>query len=219
MRFRSLLLSAFAAIVAGTIGVSATQISLVSGPQPAADLSSIINGLIVQINAAAGFSQFSNTVQPSPRNFNTCGTAAQLAADGNNSTPASTSVYVAEVFVPVNVVATGVATFNGSAGTDNRIVGLYSKTGTLLATSISTAAGNNDEYQRIAFSAPITVTGPGTYYIAQSYAGNTARFNTFAVGSCGAGEITTQVFANGLPASITPPTTFTTALGPIAALY
>lgn len=158
---------------------------------------------------------------PSPRNIATCGTAAQLAADGNDSTPASTSVYVAEVFVPYRTTVTGIAALNGSAGTDARTVSLYKVVGTVgtkIAQSATTAAGTNDAYQRIAFTAPIVID-TGVYYVGIAFASTTARFNTFAVGSCGAGEITGQVYANGPPTTITPPTTFTTALGPIASLY
>lgn len=171
-------------------------------------------------------------LRPSPRNINTGAQGAQLAADGNNSTPATTELYVAEIFVPATVLVTGIAVFNGSDVTDNVKAGLYDVNGTLLRATASTAGSGADSYQRIAFATDgagaaattIVLPGPGTYYIGTCYAGTTSRFNTFAVGNFGAGKITSLVFATNFAAAgtaltITPPTTFTTALGPIAGLY
>jgi hypothetical protein len=170
--------------------------------------------------------------RPSPRVLNTGNQGAQLAADGNNSTPVSTELYVAEIFVPFTVTATGIAVFNGSDVTDNVKAAIYDVNGTLLRATASTAGSGTDAYQRVAFATDgagaaattITLPGPATYYIATCYASNTSRFNTFAVGNFGAGKITSLVFATNFAAAgtaltITPPTTFTTALGPIASLY
>jgi hypothetical protein len=171
-------------------------------------------------------------VRASARPFHTGNQGAQLAADGNNSTPATTELYVAEIFIPCTVLATGIAVFNGSDTTDNVKAGIYDVNGVLLRATASTAGGTADSYQRIAFATDgagaaattIVLVGPATYYIGTCYAGTTSRFNTFAVGNFGAGKITTLVFATNFAAAgtaltITPPTTFTTALGPIASLY
>lgn len=155
----------------------------------------------------------------SGRTFATCGTPATLAADGNNSTPATTSVYVAEVFVPANFTSTGIAAFNGSDATDSITGSLYNSAGTLIAQTADTQMSGTDAYQRVPWTAAVALKGPGIYYLGVAFDGTTTRFNTFAVGNCGAGQITGQVYANGPPASITVPTTFTTALGPIASLY
>jgi hypothetical protein len=168
--------------------------------------------------------------RPSPRAFHTGNQGAQLAADGNNSTPATTELYVAEMYVPVTCLVTGVGVFNGSDTTDNVKIGLYDVNGVLLRATASTAGGTADSYQRIAFATDgtgaaattIVLPGPGTYYIGTCYAGTTSRFNTFAVGNFGAGKITSLVFATNFASTaltITPPTTFTTALGPIVSLY
>lgn len=175
---------------------------------------------------------FAGVARPSPRNFNTGNQGAQLAADGNNSTPVSTELYLAEMFVPVTVLSTGAAVFNGSDVTDNIKVGLYDASGTLLRATASTAGAGPDGYQRIpwatdgagAAATTLVVVGPGTYYIGTCYASNTSRYNTFAVGNFGAGKITSLVFATNFAAAgtaltVTVPTTFTTALGPIAGLY
>lgn len=169
---------------------------------------------------------------PSARTFATGGRGAMNTADGNNSTPVVTELYVAEVFVPVSSTITGIAVFNGSDCTDNLKAGLYDASGTLLRGTATTAGGTADTYQRIAFATDgagaaattISLVGPATYYIATCYVGTTSRFNTFAVGNFGAGKITSLVYATNFAAAgtaltITPPTTFTTALGPIASLY
>lgn len=176
------------------------------------------------LDAGAGF-------RPSARCWNTGNQGAQLAADGNNSTPgATTELYVCEVYVGATCLVTGIAIFNGSDVTDNIKVGLYDANGVLLRASAATAGAGADSYQRIPFAldganaaaTTIVLPGPGTYYVASCYAGTTSRFNTFAVGNFGAGKITGLVYATNFATTaltITPPTTFTTALGPIASLY
>jgi hypothetical protein len=168
--------------------------------------------------------------RPSPRMFHTGNQGAQLAADGNNSTPVTTELYVAELFVPATCFATGIAVFNGSDVTDNVKVALYDSAGNLLRASASTAGSGVDSYQLVPFATgptgaaatTVVLPGPATYYVGTCYAGTTSRFNTFAVGSFGGGKITGLVFATNFASTaltITPPTTFTTALAPIASLY
>lgn len=177
--------------------------------------------------------QFSSAKSaPSARGFATGGRGAINTADGGNSTPVSTELYVAEIFVPVSCLVTGIAVFNGSDVTDNVKAGLYNSAGTLLRGTASTAGAGADTYQLVPFATDgagaaattILLVGPGTYYIGTCYASNTSRYNTHQVGAFGAGKITTLVFATNFAAAgtaltITPPTTFTTALGPIASLY
>jgi hypothetical protein len=176
------------------------------------------------IDFGAGF-------RASPRVFHTGNQGAQLAADGNNSTPgATTELYVAEMFVACTCLVTGVAVFNGSDVTDNVKIGLYDSNGTLLRGTASTAGSGADSYQRVPFATDgagaaattILLPGPGTYYIGTCYAGTTSRFNTFAVGNFGAAALTGKVFATNFASTaltIAVPTTFTTAVGPIASLY
>jgi hypothetical protein len=193
-------------------------ISLLTGPQIPADLKSILNGLIQNINGNAGGVAGVSGVQVSPRSVNAGGGSAVLAADGNNSTPVITETYISEIFVPCNMLVTGVAVFNGSDVTGNVLVGLGSAAGAVLATSAATAGSGTDAYQLVPFTATLNVTGPATYYILTMYSSGTARYNTFAVGKHGVGVHTGQVFATGFTA-FTPPTTFTTVIGNIAGLY
>ncbi len=177
------------------------------------------------------FARCNGGSRPSPRCLSSGNSGAMDTANGNNSTPASTELYVAEMFIPFTVLLTGLAVFNGSDTTDNVKLALYDSAGNLLRATASTAGGTADTYQRIAFAtdglgaaATTLVVPTGTYFVASCYASNTSRFNTFAVGNFGAGKITSLVFATNFAAAgtaltITPPTTFTTLLGPIISPY
>jgi hypothetical protein len=149
---------------------------------------------------------------------NAGGTSAVLAADGNNSTPVITEVYISEIFVFCNMLVMGVAVFNGSDVTGNIKVGLGSSAGAVLATSAATAGSGTDAYQLVPFTATYNALGPARYYILTFYSSGTARYNTFAVGKHGVGVQTAQTFNTGFTA-FTPPTTFTTVVGNIAGLY
>jgi hypothetical protein len=149
---------------------------------------------------------------------NAGGTAAIDAAQGVNSTPVVTEVYISEIFVPCNMLVTGVAVFNGSDVTGNIKVGLGSATGAVLATSASTAGSGTDAYQLVPFTATLNVLGPARYYILTFYDSGTARYNTFHVGKHGVGVQTAQTYATGFTA-FTAPTTFTADIGNIAGLY
>jgi hypothetical protein len=184
-------------------------------------------------NTASGIDMalLAGGVRPSPRNIHTGGNPAQLAADGNNSTPVITEIYLAEIFVPFTVLATGIAVFNGSDATDSVKCALYDANGTLIRATADTQVSGTDAYQRHAFATgptgaaatTVDLIGPGTYYIGCIYDGTTSRFNTHAVGNFGAGKLTGHVYATAFISTalsgLTMPTTFTTALGPIASLY
>lgn len=174
----------------------------------------------------------SSGARPSPRLCHTGGVGAQLAADGNNSTPVITEVYLTEVFVPATMLLTGIAVFNGSDVTGSLKVGLFNAAGTLVRASAAagTAGSGTDAYQLIPFAldgANVAATtyvaaGPATYYVGVTYSSATARYNTHAVGAFGASVVTSTVFATAFSTTtltVTVPTTFTTAVGNIASLY
>jgi hypothetical protein len=153
------------------------------------------------------------------RLIHTGGNPASVNTDGTDSTPVNTEVYIAEVFVPANTTVTGVSIFNGSAVAGNLKVGLANSSGTVVATSASTAQTGTDSYQRVAFTGTYAAVGPATYYVLAFFDTNTTpRFNTHTFGDFGASKQTGQTYATGFT-TITPPTTFTTALAPIASLY
>lgn len=162
--------------------------------------------------AAGGFTA-------SPRLVHSGGNPATVSTDGTDATPSTTETYIVEIFVPCNMTATGVAIFNGSNVTGNRTIGLADSTGAPMtgAKSASTAGSGTDAYQLVPFAAPINLVGPATYFVQVQFSSATARFNTHTVGSFGASKQTGQTY--GTFASFTPPTTFTTGLGPICSLY
>lgn len=210
------LLAALSAIVfTGVLALAATNLSLdgnltVGGTTATTGAYTPTGGLA----AAGGFTA-------SPRNFGTCGTngaAVGATSAFTNQTPVITEVYIAEVFVPLNVTVTGVAALNGTVASGNLKVGLFNSSGTLLATSASTASSGTTAYQLVPFTAPLAVVGPATYYVGTFYDNTTVRATALTTGSCGASKQTGQVYATGFT-TITPPTTFTTALGPVANLY
>jgi hypothetical protein len=165
------------------------------------------------ISAAGGFTA-------APRCIHTGGVTVTQTTDGNDTTPVITETYIAEVFVPANMSITGIAIFNGSAvGTDKLVAALYDSTGAVVANSAlaGVTATGTDTFQRLPFTAPYSARGPATYYVGLQVNGTTYRFNSHIAGNFGASKKTTEVF--GTLTTITPPTTFTTAVGPIASLY
>lgn len=175
---------------------------------------------------AGGFVVRRNTTL-SPRMVHTGGEPAIATTSGTDATPVITEIYLCEVYIPHACAVNGVAIFNGSAVTDDVKVGLYDESGTLLATNATGGAGTTqagtDAYQRIPFTAALQISGPKTCYVGLIFDGTTSRFNTHTVGNFGAGKLTGHVYATAMETTATSglamPTTFTTALGPIASLY
>ena len=156
----------------------------------------------------------------SPRVLHTGGLPARVSTDGTNATPVTTETYIAEVFVPCNMTITGGSVMNGATvGTDKGFVYLCDSTGAVVANSATAGATTSgaDAYQDYAFTAAYAAKGLATYYLCYQMNGTTDRYNAHPFGRFGAGKKTSTVF--GTAAAITPPTTFTADLGPIATLY
>jgi hypothetical protein len=155
-------------------------------------------------------------IAASPRCVHTGDMPARVSTDGTDTTPVITEQYMAECRVPFLTTVTGIAVFNGSVASGNISVGLYDANGYLLGKSASTAMSGTDAYQKVDLAAAVDVPA-GTYYVALQVDNTTARFNTHTLGTFGAGKITSGTYGTFI--KVTPPTTFTTALGPIASLY
>lgn len=165
------------------------------------------------IAAAGGFSI-------SPRLIASCGTPAITATQGTDSAPVNTETYIVEIFIPANTTVTGVALLNGSAVAGNVKISLADSTGAPIAAAVtaSTAQAGTAVYQLIPFAVAYAAKGPATYYVLVQFNTNTTpRFRTHIVGVCGASKKTGETY--GTFTSVTPPTTFTTALGPTVSLY
>lgn len=153
-------------------------------------------------------------------------TLVQVSAALNwlNATADKTTVagsrYYGSFVLGSSVLLTGIGVLvGGTGGTDLWIFELHDSTGALVATTTTsgTTAGTANTWQRIAFTSTYQAAA-GTYYIAVQSNGNTAKP---AVYSSPGLPITsgsaTGTFATG--AAITPPTTYTASLAPMALVY
>lgn len=153
----------------------------------------------------------------SPRVIHTGGITVTQTTDGNDTTPSVTETYLCELNVPYNCTITGIALFNGTAVAGNVTAYLYDSAGVNLGASASTAQSGTDAFQRFALSAAYSAKGPATYVVGFQFNNTSARFNSHIVGNFGASKKTGETY--GTPTTVTAPSTFTTALGPIASLY
>lgn len=150
------------------------------------------------------------------------GTILAFASLGTNTTLVAGTLYRCEIFAPYLALWTGIGVLNGATvGTNNGLVALYDSNGVLVANSAvagAVTAGANSFQQR-AFTSPVLL-GPGRYFLAYQANGATDTLRTWAAAN-GGNQMTassTGTFGT-LPASFTPPTTFTADVGPIAHLY
>lgn len=141
--------------------------------------------------------------------------------NGLSKTMVAGSIYYSSINIGNPATLTGISVKIGATGgTDTWIVGLYSPTGALLASSTlsGTTAGTAATWQQLAFTATYNLTVPGQYFLALQSSGTTATFE-----SVNAPTSTTftgsKTGAAGTLTSITPPTTYTANLGPKALVY
>lgn len=124
--------------------------------------------------------------------------------------------------------ATGVAVLvGGTGGTDRWTVEVFNSVGVLVATSdfaTGIIAGTAAVWQRLPFGvtgseAPVTLPA-GNYFISLQSNGTTAKFAAFNAPTAPEGLVTGSAAGTfGTQAAITPPTTYTANLAPIATLY
>jgi hypothetical protein len=144
--------------------------------------------------------------------------------NSTGTTLAATTMYCTEVQLPYAKYVTGLEVLNGTTvGTDNHLVALYDATGNLIANSAvaGVLAATASEYQKIAFTTPYYLVGPGQYFGCMQTNGTTATVRmlvTQVQDNYLTKGVTGQTFGT-IPATITVPTTFTTAVGPYFSLY
>ncbi len=150
------------------------------------------------------------------------GTILAFASLGTSAVHVAGSWYRSEIFVPHLAQWTGINVLNGATvGTDNLLVALYDSAGNLVANSATAgvlSAGAN-AFQSIAFTTP-ALLAPGRYFISVQCNGTTATTRRWAAANGGnqMTSLTAGTFGT-VPATFTPPTTFTADVGPIASLY
>ena len=153
-----------------------------------------------------------------PTSFHTGGLAPATGTVGTDTTGVTTVTWISEVFIPVNTTLTGISVLNGVAVAGNVTVGLANSAGAVVASSTTgTAASGTQAYQQFAFSTTYSAVGPAKHYVLLQMNNTGYHFRTHVVGNFGASTAQTTVYGT-LP-TITPPTTFTTGLGPIADTY
>lgn len=155
-----------------------------------------------------------------PTVFHTGGVGPVATTTGTSTTPVITETYIAEVFIPVNATLTGIGILNAATvGTDKYVVALADSAGAVVANSAlaGTTTAGAAAYQRVAFTATYAAVGPAKYFVLLQVNGTTDRFRSHAMGNFGASKKTGETF--GTLTTITPPTTFTADLGPIATTY
>lgn len=157
------------------------------------------------------------TATGNPTAFGTCHGLPHAATSGTDTTPVVTETYIAGVFVPYTATLTGISVLNGSAVAGNLNAILYDSNGYIVASSGSVAQSGTASLQALPFTAAPTVVGPAQYYVGLQCSSTSARFRSHTIGVDAAGKKTGETF--GTATNITPPTTFTTALGPIATTY
>jgi hypothetical protein len=139
---------------------------------------------------------------------------------GNDTAYVSGSIFYATVAVNFDCTVTGVEVLNGTVAETNKLIGiLYDRFGQVVANSKTegiTASGAKT-YQALEFTAPALVPA-GKYFIGVQANGTTAKFYSLKKGTTNIGcGSTTGTF--GTVAAITPPTTFTENVAPIANTY
>lgn len=150
------------------------------------------------------------------------------ASPGNLIAPTAVTDTVAEywsqIFIPTKTTLTGACLLNGATvTTDKHIVILANAAGTIIAHSALAGVADSgaSQYQCQAFTATVAVTGPQTYFVGTQPNGTTDTFLAYATGGAPTGYLTATTTAGtfGTLVNLTPPTTFTTAVGPLMYVY
>ncbi len=145
-----------------------------------------------------------------------------LTTAGASSVHVAGTMNLSEIFVPHWNTWKGLAVLNGTVvGTDNMLVALYGGDGKLLANSAvaGTLSAGASTFQNRDFLVPVTLA-PGRYFCGVQCNGTTATSNKF-VSANGVNVLTGAIAGTfgTVPATVTVPTTFTTAQGCVCQLY
>lgn len=152
-----------------------------------------------------------------PTVFNTGNAKPVAATDGTDATAVNTETYISQIDIPVQTTLTGVQWMGLATSTGNVQFSLADSTGAVItaAQTASTATAATANYQSANFAATY-VAKPGKYFLLMQNSGSN-HYRAHTVGVFGCAKKTTEVF--GTFTAVTPPTTFTTALCPIAATF
>ena len=172
--------------------------------------------LTTTMNAAASSNQTGRSV------FSTVpiGSVA-YASHGTATSIVANTIMLAEVFIPRNFTATGIGFLINTAGNGAVLVSLFNSAGTKVASnSASVVTAGSNAFQQVAFSSTYAASGPARYWIGIQLASATDQLRLIAASTYV--DCFTKLEAQGgfaVPASITPPTSFSALTGPIAYVY
>lgn len=149
--------------------------------------------------------------------------AVAYSSLGTSVTPTAGTVYFIEVFLHRNQTLTGVGVLcNLNAGSDKIIVALFDSDGNKVANSAlagTTITGSNT-FQEVPFTATYSAVGPGRYWVAVQVNGTTCRLRCVATATYIENNTGSAAGSFGtIPSTITPTTTVTADVGPIAYVY
>jgi hypothetical protein len=151
------------------------------------------------------------------------GGTAYTSLNTNGTATVAGTLNCAELDVKANKLATGLGLMFGTTagGTDKHLVALLDASGNVLATSALAGAANStaSTYVRFAFTGQYLVVGPAQYFACTQSNGTTDTIRMLVTGTQDTYLTTSKTGTFGTIPAITPPTTFTTAVGPYMYLY
>lgn len=175
-------------------------------------------GPVKVLNMVPGTGYISDPTHIAPvRTLFTGGISPSSATFGTDTTPVITETYIAEIVIPAGTTVTGIALLNGSAVAGNIKLAIADSSGLVLHETASTAASGTAAYQRVPLTSVLYASETATYYILLQNSSASNRFRSLPFGNFGASKKTGETY--GTWTQVTPPTTFTADLGPIAGLY
>lgn len=149
--------------------------------------------------------------------------ASGTAGGGDNTACTNGTIYYASIWVPGDIMVTGIAFLVGNTGTQTKVIAsLHGSAGTLLANSddAGVTVGAPSVIQKVPLEVPFYLDGPALVLVGLTFDGTHAKFSTIP-DNCylqTIGGSATQTFGN--PHNFTVDTTpFTVGTAPIAALY
>jgi len=153
-----------------------------------------------------------------PTVFHTGQTSVLAATSGTDATAVNTQTIICELFVPVNTTITGISWMGLTTSTGNVQFSLAFSTGVPIpaAQTASTATTGTAAYQKAAFVTPFVAKGPHKYFLLMQNSGSN-HYRALNVGNFGAAVKTGETY--GTFTTVTPPTTFTADVCPVADTY
>ena len=145
-----------------------------------------------------------------------------LASIGTNTADVNGQLWITGIWVPANKTISKILILSGgTATTDNILAAIFDYNGKFLQSSALTGAtlSGANTFQSLSLLASVQLTGPAMYYVATQ--GNGTAAGAIETLSALYNSVPTTVVSGvfgTIPSSITVPTTFTAANGPVVEL-